>query len=205
MTGARIAIPLVLLAAGIVELVITIHVVTRTPSAWTLTAMNLPSSFLPITLAVIFATFVPAGKVVRAVIAIAAIGFAGVRLGLVVTLFVARPDADQWLLGVVPGSQANQISLGISVVTGTLMGLALAMWSCLEWVRPAFMRRIRTTQSETPVRPAPVRQPLHPESRPHRDLASTATWHESATPWPRRVEEDSDGTLIRPPQITRRG
>lgn len=217
-TRTRIAIPLVLLAAGIVELIITIMVVTQNPSAWTLTAMNLPSSFLPVTLAVVFATFAPAGKGLRAIIAIAAIAFAGVRLGLVVALFATRPDANQWLLGVVSGSQTNQISLGISVVTGSLLGLALAAWACFELIQPAVSRssaqRSPTSRSsaqqhaasqppaQRQERPGHVKQAPPPaRHRPVVDAPSRETpWSEGATPWPRRVEEDSDGTLIRPPR-----
>lgn len=204
LSAARVAVPVTLLAAGIVELVVTIIVVTTNPSAWTLTAMNLPSSFLPVTLAVVFATVVPGGKWLRSVIAIAAIAFAGVRLGLVVALFASRPDAGEWLLGVVSGSHTTQVSLGISVVTGSLMGLALAAWACLEWLQPVFTRTPARHTAASPGRPAAApptpRSTPGPVIRTHQAPTPAAQWRDSATPWPRRVEEDADGTLIRPPR-----
>lgn len=240
--GAQLALPLVLLTLGVLELGGLVHsLVSADPVG--IAAAGGPSTFVPVTLAVVFATLLrPSARsvTVKGATAIGALVFFVVRIGLVVG--IALTDTDAVALGAVLG-----------VVSGIVLGLALAAWSAMEFVaarlevqgsevpasapspvaptspNPAPSPVTRTSPAEpaptTPAAPDPASVRTHLSGRrsrpvnpsvpaaprpmsavtpaagpPERRSAGAMAWHRGSTPWPRKNEDDPDGTLLRPPR-----
>lgn len=183
----------VLLAAAVAELLVTIAVLRGNDSPQTLAGLNLPGSFVTLTVAIVFSTLAPPGRVLRALVAVCAVAFAGVRLGVTGALVMAEPDVPAFLVAVIPGRIAHT-SVGVAVFTGSVLGLTLAVWACMEVVRPVRASapvRVRSGRSTDTVAPRPLARPVPSSSHPYQ-------WRRASTPWPRAVEDDPNGTLIRP-------
>lgn len=189
----RQVIPAILIVAGLVELVMTVRIVMANQSSWQLAALNLPSSFLPITLAVVFAALAAPNKWLRGTVAITAVAFAGVRLGLIGALMAADDTPRDWIVGIIPGTQSSQVSLGISVVTGTVLGLGLAVWACMDFLNPRVAHvasRPVEVDDDTPDRT--IRQRTNP-AQPSPQIE----WTTASTPWA-GSDENEGSTIIRP-------
>ncbi len=192
-SALRAAMVMVLLAAAVVELVVTVAVLRDQDSPAALAGLNLPGSFVTLTLAVILSTLAPPGRVLRAVVAVCAVAFAGVRLGVTGALVTAEPDVTGFMKGIIPGRLADT-SVGMAVFTSAALGLALAVWACMELVRPIRAASPAPQRTGTTMRPIPAR----PLARPTPSAFHPYQWRRSSTPWPRAVEDDPNGTLIRP-------
>lgn len=189
----RATMVVVLLAAAVAELLVTIAVLRGSDSPQTLAGLNLPGSFVTLTVAVVFSTLAPPGRVLRALVAVCAVAFAGVRLGVTGALVMAEPDLPAFMLAVIPG-RISHTSVGAAVVTGSVLGLALAVWACMEVVRPVRASAPAPGRPGRSPRPVAARLLAHPvpsSSHPYQ-------WRRASTPWPRAVEDDPNGTLIRP-------
>lgn len=192
-SSLRTTLVVVLLAAAVAELLVTIGVLRGNDSSQTLAGLNLPGSFVTLTVAVVFATLAPPGRVLRALVAVCAVAFAGVRLGVAGALVVAEPDVPEFMMTVIPGRVAHT-SVGMAVVTGSVLGLALAVWACMEFLRPLRASAPVLHRTLGNVHPVPAR----PLARPTPSAAHPYQWRRATTPWPRAVEGDPNGTLIRP-------
>lgn len=240
--AAQHALPLVFLTLGVLELGgIVYSLVAADPLG--IAAAGGPTAFVPVTLAVVFATLLRPSRrsvTVKGATAVGAMLFFLVRVGLVVGISLSAPDA---------------VSLGtvLGVVSGIVLGLTLAAWAAMEFVAARLEVRRGNVPggAQSPVAPAsgpspsasPVSAPLrtaapaavaepdpdtarthisgrrprpvspavpvapHPASAPtpaagpvERRAAGAVAWHRGSTPWPRKNEEDPDGTLLRPPR-----
>lgn len=205
--AAQHALPLVLLTLGVLELGgIVFSLVAADPTG--IADAGGPTAFVPVTLAVVFATLLRPSRrsvTVKGATAIGALVFLLVRIGLVVG--IALTDTAAVSLGAVLG-----------VVSGTVLGLTLAAWAAMEFVaaRLEVRRAAAPVSGPSPVptpSPVPVVRPDprvvrdHPASAatpavgpPERRATGAVAWHRGSTPWPRKNEDDPDGTLLRPPR-----
>ncbi|MCC2592354.1 hypothetical protein LKO27_02805 [Tessaracoccus sp. OS52] len=227
--NAQRALPLVLLTLGVIELGAVLGSVVVGAEPPDPAAVAGPGAFVPVTLAVVFATLLRANRSalpVKAVTAVGAASFALVRIGLVAITAA--------------GGAATGIEEVLGAVSGVVLGLTIAAWAAVEShtarvrvravhsqhqvvpVPPPTQPVTATGAGAQPASPAPhpspatarpaaprplqVRsvQPLSqvtPPSRgaPFRGVAAVA-WQRGSTPWPRKDEDDPDGTLLRPPR-----
>lgn len=237
---AQRGLPLVLCTLGVLELgAVVFGPGVRLDPAGILAGVG-PGAFVPVTLAVVFATLLRASAdtlMVKAATAVASGVFLAARAGLAVVLVMSGAD-----LGV-----AELLTL----VSGTVLGLALAIWSAIEFRaaqllvaaeaargREGDARYLPEPEIMSPPSPSPVASPTRPRApapagpahgssapasaptpttviRPALPgsalqassvrstspaSAAASLWHRGSTPWPRRNEEDPDGTLLRPPR-----
>lgn len=192
----QLALPLVLATLGVLELLAIGLGLVATPTPGALAAAAGPSSFVGVTLAVVFATLLPRtarGRFVRGVTAAVAAGFAVARIAVLV-----------WLLLSGSAARALDLPMGLGAIVGVVLGLALATWAAIEFVgahppapAPASKPLHQTPSATTPT-PAPTPAPIPSPAAPQ--PAANPQWHRGSTPWPRAVEEDPEGTLIRPPR-----
>lgn len=234
--AAQHALPLVFLTLGVLELGgIVYSMVAADPLG--IAAAGGPTAFVPVTLAVVFATLLRPSRrsiTVKGATAVGAMLFFLVRVGLVAGIALTATDS---------------VSLGtvLGVVSGIVLGLTLAAWAAMEFLAarlevrggnvpgtahspvapasgpspstppapaPAAVaepdpdtarthisgRRPRPVNPAVPVAPHPASAPT-PAARPlERRAAGAVAWHRGSTPWPRKNEEDPDGTLLRPPR-----
>lgn len=208
--GVQHLLPVVLLAVAFLELSALIPVPFDTLDVGGVAALLGPASFLPLSLAVVWAAFLPptrTGLLVKIVTAVGAAGFVAARIVLTVAWWMEQSGA---------GAGWTTTVLGLS---GLLLGSSLLVWSVVDVsATRSALRRPRDEVSpalaaapvdpvlpaspSTPARPpSPVRvgpQPPHPSQE-----TPSPMWQSVSTPWPRRDESDPNGTLIRPPRPQR--
>ncbi|GAB3820221.1 hypothetical protein GCM10028820_25620 [Tessaracoccus terricola] len=230
--AAQHALPLVFLTLGVLELGGIIYsLVAADPMG--IAAAGGPTAFVPVTLAVVFATLLRPSRrsvTVKGATAVGALVFFLVRIGLVAGIVLTDTDA---------------VSLGavLGVVSGIVLGLTLAAWAAMEFVAARLQVRqgpapaSRPSPAEAALPPSPASPPVrpveadpgtvrthlsgrlprpvnpavpaapHPVSAatpaagpPERRATGAVAWHRGSTPWPRKNEDDPDGTLLRPPR-----
>src|SRR5690606_3363779 len=219
--AAQHALPLVFLTLGVLELGGIIHfLVAADPTG--IAAAGGPTAFVPVTLAVVFATLLrPSARsvTVKGATAVGASVFSLVRVGLVAGIVLT--DTGAVSLGAVLGG-----------VSGIVLGLPPAAWAAMEVgaARLEVRRASRPVSGPSPAlapSPAPAPEAVsthlsgslprpvspsvpaapHPVSGvtpaagpPERRATGAVAWHRGSTPWPRKNEDDPDGTLLRPPR-----
>lgn len=222
----QLALPLVLLTLGVLELGALGLTVVRAADATGIALAAGPGALVPVTLAVVFATLLrPTSRAVRvrAITAVGAAVFLLARLGLVAT-------------AVLSGGPALPAASMLGAASGLVLGLSLAVWSAIEFRAAQLCLRpvappSRQQPAAEPARPSPVDVPNpqtitspgprprvtaprpraaltpHPVSQatpparfPERTSPGAVPWHRGSTPWPRGNEDDPDGTLLRPPR-----
>lgn len=223
----QLALPLVLLTLGVLELGAVGLTVVRAADATGIALAAGPGALVPVTLAVVFATLLrptPRAVRVRAITAVGAAVFLVARVGLVAA-------------AVLSGGPAVSAGSMLGAASGVVLGLSLAVWSAIEsraaqlGLRPVAAPLTRERPATEPARPLPVDVPSpqtitspgprprvtaprpraaltpHPVSQatpparfPERTNPGAVPWHRGSTPWPRSNEDDPDGTLLRPPR-----
>lgn len=220
-------LPLVFLTLGVLEFAAVVFTSVRTMEVPEVIAAIGPAGFIPVTMAVVFATLLPAERSSvphKATAAVGAAFFAGARIALLV---LVATSAD-----------ALTIQQLLVMISGAVMGIGLLAWQLTDYKlavkAPASRRGGRRPADGSPnfqpePRPEPVAvaqspvEPPHPVREAPRMVvrptapvprvggsvaespeASAAKWHKGTTPWPRKNEEDPDGTLLRPPRRVRR-
>lgn len=193
----------VLLVAGTVEIVASvIHLGDAGAAA--LAAHGAPSSLLPFTLAAVAAAF--CGRRARI---LAFFGSAAALIARVVMMSLLVVPG--WYLG---------LGDALGMTAGLLTGIAALGWTLFLVVGnrdladsdegaapPAITQPRWSGPAVDPVTPnsaadRPAESPSTPVARPqHAQTDSRAgSWATASTPWPRAVEDDPNGTLIRPPR-----
>lgn len=184
------ALPLVLCTLGVLELgaVVFGPGVRLDPSG--ILAVVGPGGFVPVTLAVVFATLLRASAatlLIKATTAVAAGFFVAARVGLAVAL-------------VTSGAPLGVGDL-LTLVSGTVLGLALALWSAIEYraaqllvIEVARLREgdpvdLREPDTMPSPAPAPVASPTAPPAP-----APAGLVHEAAMP----LSAPTPTTVIRP-------
>ncbi|MDO5735265.1 MAG: hypothetical protein Q4P15_02195 [Propionibacteriaceae bacterium] len=185
--GVQHLLPVVLLLVAFLELSALIPVSFDTLDVGGVAALLGPASFVPVSLAVVWSAFLPptrTGQLVKVVTAAGATGFVGARLVLTILWWVAAADNGA------PGWSTTVLGLA-----GLLLGIALVVWSVADVAatRTALVGRSVTGTPE----PAPSPQKSAGMAQP---AALRTPWTSVSTPWPRRDENDPEGTLIRPPR-----
>lgn len=138
------------------------------------------SAFWPLWLAIVLTVLLDDVRLwARYLVSLLAVMATGVSLAVQLTLWPGASTLSWWTL-----------TTGASL----LAAVALAAWSVFDVVA-------RRPRKEAP-EPEPV-SPATPPSANHQLASSDGGWTQMGAPWPRAVEEDPEGTLIRPPR--RRG
>lgn len=235
----QLALPLVLVTLGVLELGAAVFTTVRVMDLPAVVATAGPGGLMPVTLAVVFVTLLPPARralPVRGVIAAGAAVFALARIILVTAV-----------ASTAPGLSMAQV---LTLVSGTVLGLVLAGWAVAGhraavtavWTGLDDVPSPASTSVPTPS-PVPsasassagLRHPTSaprpnmehgapartsaPNGRPHAPVprsaatpavvarpgqnghnATALAWRRGSTPWPRKNEDDSDGTVIRPPR-----
>ncbi|RMB62276.1 hypothetical protein [Tessaracoccus antarcticus] len=202
-------LPIILLAVGFLELAALIPVAFDTLDVGGTAAMLGPSSFLPLSLAVVWAALLPPSGfalAVKAATAAGAVLFAAARVGLT-TLWWRDSPGMGW-------------STGTLALAGSAMGAALTVWAIVDALAtrgalaettatpstamPATAQTARVADTTLPGSPTTPARPTSPTAplaggEPVMPVRQPPVWQSVSTPWPRRDEADPDGTLIRPP------
>lgn len=193
----KLAGPLVFLTLGVLEaLAMGISLVSE-PSTAGFAAAAGASSFVPVTVAVVFATLLPASPRARSVkgaVAVVALAFAVARVILLVLVFAGGGAA-----------RALPLASGLGAVIGTVVGIALAAWAIVDHRQAVPVPAAVTPEAVPEAAPAsPATPSVARDHRPLRPVpaagAPVTEWHRGTTPWPRKDEDDPEGTLIRPPR-----
>lgn len=210
-------LPLVFLTLGVLEFAAVVFTSVRSMEVPEVVQAIGPAGFIPVTMAVVFATLLPSERSSVHYKATAAVGagfFAGARLALLVL--------------VATSAESLSIQQLLVMISGVVMGLGLVAWELTDYKLAAAKARSARRSARPQARP--VAEPLSPVEppRPVREAprmvvrptvqvprpghasdvespeVSAAQWRKGTTPWPRKNEDDPDGTLLRPPRRVRR-
>ena len=184
-------LPLLFLVVGYLELAALMPVPFDTLQLAGTASLLGPASFLPVTLAVVWAALLPGSRfslAVKVVTSLGAVGFTVARAVLVIVWWMAAEEVG-W-------------STGVLMVAGLLLGVSLSAWAFVDAI--AMRGALRTPTTPRDAGAAVLPEAGEPESpttptRPPAVQPPSPVWQSVSTPWPRRDESDPNGTLIRPP------
>lgn len=182
----RTVVIVLLILLGLAELSSVAVMLAGSLSAARIVGYGAATAFLPITVAVILAAVSPPGRLVRGIVAVITIGFAGVRIGIAAVLLWLEPELQRWIRGDSP-------------FIGAVLGIALAVWASAELARPV-RSRVSVSVSSPELAPDITAEPHQKD--PTINPPPAGSWSHGLTPWPRAEETDPDGTLIRPRRRT---
>lgn len=192
---------LALLVVGLTEAVAVGWLVARDGVAAVSPVVGSPQLLWPVWLAVVLTVLSSAiHQPVRYAVALVALLVGSFRAGVHVLVLAETPLADDPVVAVLQSVPA-------------LFGpLILALWAVVDALRrrdvPVAPRPAQVQGPPLlgvpPVRALPPTSPTTPISQPIRpggvSPGTGAMWNQVASPWPRAVEDDPDGTLVRPPR-----
>lgn len=141
------------------------------------------SAFWPLWLAIVLTVLLDDVRLwARYLVSLLAVMATGVSLAVQLTLWPGWPLLSWW---------------SVSTAGSLVAAVALAAWSVLDVIA----RRPRREEPESSA--GPEAEPASPATPPsaNRQLGSSdGGWTQMGAPWPRAVEDDPEGTLIRPPR-----
>lgn len=203
LSPALSVLALALLVVGLIEAVAVGWIVARDGVAATGTIVGAPQLLWALWAAVVLTVLSNAiHQGVRYAVALGALLVGSFRAGVhVLVLAEMLPAADPVLVV-------------LRSVPALLAPLILALWAVIDALRrrpaPSAVTRPVRAEVSVPLRVPPMRavvpsSPTTPISRgPHPGAGVTRNaepvWNRVSSPWPRAVEDDPDGTLVRPPR-----